>query len=49
MNIEAYNFIENLKYMGMGMLGIFIVIGIIITVTYVTNKIFTSRDSEKNS
>lgn len=35
MNINA--FVENLKYMGIGMLGIFIVIGVIIGVTYLLN------------
>ncbi len=33
-------FIENLKYMGIGMLGIFIVIGVIALITIILNKIF---------
>ncbi len=32
-------FIYNLKYMGVGMLGVFIIVGIIIAATYATNKI----------
>ena len=31
------NFIKNLGYMGSGMLGIFVVIGIIVTITYILN------------
>ncbi len=34
---EPNKFIENLKYMGIGMLGIFIIILIIITVVYILN------------
>ena len=32
-------FIYNLRYMGVGMLGVFIIVGIIIAATYATNKI----------
>ena len=32
-------FVENLKYMGVGMLGIFIVIGVIILSVVVLNKV----------
>lgn len=39
MNINPMNFIYNLKYMGIGMLGIFIIIGIIIIITSILNKI----------
>ena len=35
MIFEPYNFIENLKYMGIGLLGVFLIIGIIIMATYV--------------
>ncbi len=38
-------FVANLKYMGLGMLGIFVVIGIIIIVTSVLSKIKT-KDAE---
>ena len=36
------NFIENLPYMGKGMLGILIVMGIIILTTILLNKVFKS-------
>lgn len=38
------NFVENLSYMGQGMLGIFIVIGIIALVTVVLSKISNKKD-----
>lgn len=37
---EPVNFVENLGYMGIGMLGIFIVIGVIMGATLVIGKIF---------
>ena len=37
---EPIKFVEMLKYMGLGMLIIFVVIGIIILVTMLINKIF---------
>ena len=39
-------FVENLPYMGKGMVGILIVMGAIILVTVVLNKVFSK--SEKN-
>ncbi len=36
-------FIDNLRYMGLGMIGIFIVIGIIIGVTMLLNRIFSKK------
>lgn len=36
-------FIDNLKYMLSGMIAIFIVIGVIILVTIILNKIFSKR------
>ena len=36
------NFIENLPYMGKGMLGILIVMGVIILTTILLNKVFKS-------
>ena len=36
-------FIDNLKYMLSGMIAIFIVIGLIIIITMVLNKIFSKR------
>ena len=37
---EPMNFVEMLKYMGLGMLIIFVVIGIIILCTMMINKFF---------
>ena len=37
---EPANFLHNLKYMGLGMLVIFVVIGIIILFTMMVNKFF---------
>ena len=39
-------FIENLKYMGQGMLGIFIVIGIIILSVYLLAKIGNKSNNQ---
>lgn len=39
-------FIENLPYMGFGMLGIFVVIGVIILITAMLNKITESKDKQ---
>lgn len=44
MNFHPFEFIANLKYMGIGMLSIFIVIGVIILITQILNK--TTKDSE---
>ena len=41
MDINFMNFADNLKYMASGMLGIFIVIGIIVIITSVLNKVFS--------
>ncbi len=43
MNFRPMEFINNLVYMGTGMLTIFIVIGIIILCTYTLNKIFSEK------
>lgn len=39
-------FVENLKYMGFGMLGIFVVIGAIIGVTYLLNKVTAPKNKD---
>ncbi len=36
-------FVENLRYMGIGMLVIFVIIGVIILVTMLINKIFSKK------
>ena len=38
---DPMNFVRNLEYMGIGMLGIFIVIGVIMGATLIINKIFS--------
>ena len=43
MNIEFNNFVDNLPYMGKGMLGILIVMGAIILVTIILNKVFSKN------
>lgn len=42
---EPMEFINNLKYMGIGMLGVFIIVGVIIAATYGINK-FMSKNSD---
>lgn len=39
MNFNPMGFVENLKYMEIGMLGVFIIVGIIILSTYAIGKI----------
>ena len=39
MNFDPMAFIDNLKYMGLGMLGIFVSIGLIVLVTVILNKV----------
>ena len=38
MNFDPMAFVENLRYMGLGMLGVFVSIGIIVLVTMILNK-----------
>jgi len=42
-DISPMNFVENLGYMGTGMLGIFIVIALIMGVTTALNKLFSGK------
>ena len=49
MDFNAMNFITNLKYMGIGMLGIFIVMGVIIASVYGLNRLFSGRKENKNN
>ncbi len=39
MYFEPFEFVKNLKYMGIGMLGVFIVIGIIMASVYVIGSV----------
>ena len=43
MTFNPINFITNLRYLAVGMISIFIVIGGIILVTILLNKIFTKK------
>lgn len=45
---EPMHFIENLRYMGLGMLGIFIVIGVIVLLTMILNKLTEPKSGEKD-
>jgi len=44
MNINPMNFINNLYYMGSGMLTIFVVIGVIVVVTMILNKVTEPKE-----
>lgn len=44
--MDPMNFVANLKYMGTGMLGIFIVMGAIIALTFVLNKLFSKKNND---
>ena len=44
---EPMNFITNFSYVGAGMLGIFIVIGILIVMIYILNTVTGKKKGEK--
>lgn len=46
MDFNPMNFISNIRYLAVGMISIFIVIGVIILVTVLLNKIFTKSDKK---
>lgn len=47
MEFNPMGFLENLKYMGIGMLGVFVIIGIIILSTYVIGKCTKNGPDDK--
>ncbi len=47
LNMNVMNFVENLRYMGIGMLGIFIVIGVIILITMFLNKVTVKKTEDE--
>lgn len=47
MNFNPMAFVENLKYMGVGLLGVFMIIGIIIIATYLINY-FSNKSENKD-
>lgn len=46
---NPHAFIDNLYCMFFGMLGIFVVIGIIIAITYLLNYIFSGKKKDKKA
>lgn len=47
MEFKPYEFLANLKYMGVGMLSIFGVIALIILVTVILNKVTSKKNNEQ--
>ncbi|MBR6546137.1 MAG: hypothetical protein IKT72_04320 [Clostridia bacterium] len=47
MEFNPINFVHSLKYMGIGMVGVFLIIGIIVGATYAIGKL-SARLSAKN-
>ena len=43
---EPMNFINNLHYMGKGMLGIMVVMGVVIVMVTLLNKIFSGKKEQ---
>ena len=43
---EPMNFVNNLSYMGIGMLGIFVVIGLVMVTTAFLNKAFSGKKKD---
>ena len=48
MNFNPMGFVDNLKYMGIGMLGVFIIVGIIIAATYIIGAVCSSASKESD-
>ena len=46
MEFNPVEFVNNLKYMGVGMLGVFIIIGIIVAATYAIGAISSQKKSD---
>lgn len=44
--VEPMHFVDNLKYMGLGMLGIFIVIGVIMLLTMILNSVTQEKPKQ---
>ncbi|MBR3269406.1 MAG: hypothetical protein IKI58_11885 [Oscillospiraceae bacterium] len=47
--VQPMNFVKNLKYMGLGMLGIFIVIGVIMLLTIILNAVTKERKKPEDT
>ena len=44
---EPLNFVKNLSYMGIGMLGVFMIVGIIILATYAIAKFTCGKKNDE--
>ena len=47
LDVDPMNFVENLVYMGKGMLGIIFVMGILIAITTILNKVASKQKKDK--
>ena len=47
MQFELMEFVRNLKYMGIGMLGVFMIIAVIILSTYAIGKLTAPRKNDE--
>ncbi len=47
LDVNPMNFVENLVYMGKGMLGIIFVMGILIAITTILNKVASKPKKDK--
>ena len=45
MVFNPIEFVNNLKYMGVGMLGVFMIVGIIITATFLIGKLTSGKNN----
>ena len=45
---QPIQFVNYLKYMGIGMLGVFIIVGMIIAATYAIGKLTVPKDNDNN-
>ena len=48
MEFNPMNFVSNLKYMGIGLVGVFIIIGIIIAATYLTTTLTAPKNKDND-
>ncbi len=48
MNFTPMHFVDNLYYMGLGLLGIFIVMGVIILVTVILDRATSSKKNKSD-
>jgi len=46
---KPMNFISNLTYLAAGMIGIFVVMGVIILFTFILNKLLSKKSDDKQN